>query len=241
MTVATSDGAAHTYPSGVVDELLRTSLQASFLSRLPPDALAPLVEGATQVDVPAGVRICAQDGTPAVRLVASGLLRISILAPDGRSLTQRYVRRGDVGGIPAVFANHAGGQCHALVDSVLFQFRTESWREAASRDARVASALLEEVSHILMSSIANLANEALWSMRSRVVRHLLDIAADRQNGAELLAPVTQQQLAEGVGSAREVVARVLRGLRDERLVATGLRGIVILDPERLQSELSAAS
>jgi hypothetical protein len=34
----------------------------------------------------------------------------------------------------------------------------------------------------------------------------------------------QQQLAEGIGSAREVVARVLRGLGDERLVREGFVG-----------------
>jgi hypothetical protein len=63
----------------------------------------------------------------------------------------------------------------------------------------------------------------------------------RQNGAELVLPVMQQQLAEGIGSAREVVAHVLRGLRDERLVERGVRGVVLLDPVRLQSELAPAS
>jgi CRP/FNR family transcriptional regulator len=56
----------------------------------------------------------------------------------------------------------------------------------------------------------------------------------------VIAPVTQQQLADGIGSAREVVARVLHSLREEKLVATKVGSIVLLDPERMRLELSAS-
>ena len=48
--------------------------------------------------------------------------------------------------------------------------------------------------------------------------------------------ISQQALAEAVGSVREVVVRVLRELRTEGHVDTGQGGIVLLDPERLSAE-----
>jgi len=220
-----------------MDEDLRDALAESFLSRLPADAVAALNTGAERIEIPAGTRICVQDGLPAIRLVVRGLLRITRAAPDGRAITQRYLRRGDVAGIPAVFHRIAAGECQAVVDSVYYQFRSEAWQQAAQHDARVAYALLQEVSRILYVTFVHLADGSLGSMRQRVARELLDIAADRQEGSELVAPVTQQQLAEGIGSVREVVARALRELRERGAVATGPRGIVIVDPQALRSEL----
>jgi DNA-binding transcriptional regulator LsrR (DeoR family) len=45
--------------------------------------------------------------------------------------------------------------------------------------------------------------------------------------------VTQQQLADHVGTAREVVARVLRELREAGIVLTTKRQLEITDPARL--------
>jgi CRP/FNR family transcriptional regulator, cyclic AMP receptor protein len=48
--------------------------------------------------------------------------------------------------------------------------------------------------------------------------------------------VSQQELADAVGSVREVVARALRDFRLARLVATAPDSVVILDPARLHEE-----
>jgi hypothetical protein len=45
--------------------------------------------------------------------------------------------------------------------------------------------------------------------------------------------VSQQELAEAVGSVREVVSRTLRQLRDEGVVDSGASWIAVLDPGRL--------
>ena len=49
----------------------------------------------------------------------------------------------------------------------------------------------------------------------------------------MLVRAPQQELAEAIGSVREVVARVLRQLRDEGLIATRASGIVLLDVRAL--------
>ena len=60
---------------------------------------------------------------------------------------------------------------------------------------------------------------------------------DRHQGDRLIARVSQQALADAVGSVREVVVRVLRDLRSEGVIRTSRDGIEILLPDRLIAEL----
>jgi len=78
-------------------------------------------------------------------------------------------------------------------------------------------------------------------VRERVARHLLDLAAQeaRVTGEAppvLTVPVTQRQLAESVGTVREVVVRVLRDLREAGVVRTHADHIDVVDPVRLSQE-----
>ena len=54
--------------------------------------------------------------------------------------------------------------------------------------------------------------------------------------APLVTDVSQQELADAVGSVREVVARALRDLRAAGIVATSTDRIEILDPVQLHEE-----
>src|SRR6266511_2293016 len=71
------------------------------------------------------------------------------------------------------------------------------------------------------------------SVRQRIARHLLDLASERQRGSELVAAISQQDLADAVGTVREVVVRSLRELRHEGMLQTGRGGVAITAPERL--------
>lgn len=73
-------------------------------------------------------------------------------------------------------------------------------------------------------------------MRQRVARHLLDLATATQTGRDLTVTISQQELADAVGSVREVVVRVLRELREQGQIETRRNGIVLLDPQRLAAE-----
>ena len=219
-------------------------IHESCLAQLPEDAVARLVEGVDRFEVTTGTRVrySVPEERPyaSPRLVADGLLRIVRSVPGGRTITQRYQRRGDVSGIPGVFLSPATrntGHTDALMRTVYYQFSAEIWRRTAERDARVAVALLTELGRIAELSMEHMANRALASMRQRVVGQLLD-GATYADGVDPVAHVTQQQLADGAGSAREVVARVLHSLREEHLVATRVGSVVLLEVERLRAELN---
>jgi CRP/FNR family transcriptional regulator, cyclic AMP receptor protein len=109
---------------------------------------------------------------------------------------------------------------------------------------RVAYAFLGELSERVMSFIYEIPGSAFATVRQRVARHLLDLAServpdcasDRPVRNELVVLQNQQELADAVGTVREVVVRVLRELRQEGIVRTGRDRIVIVDPARLTSQ-----
>ena len=61
----------------------------------------------------------------------------------------------------------------------------------------------------------------------------LDLAVDEQQDQLLVVRTNHQELADAVGSVREVVARTLAGFRTAGYVATQTDGIRLLDPYAL--------
>jgi CRP/FNR family transcriptional regulator, cyclic AMP receptor protein len=227
-----------------VDDGVAAALAASHLARLPRPALERLLVRARLVRVPAGA-VTHWEGEKAeiLELVVDGLVRVFVTAPDGRSLTVRYARRGSLLGVVSMYATDfrmpAGTQ--AVVDAALLRLSPDVVRRAAAEDVHVADALLRDLADRVVSFIQAIPDGAFTSVRQRVARHLLDLAAEESRaaavtGAPLTVSVSQRDLAEAVGSVREVVVRALRELRAEGVLTTHPDHIEILDPGRLSLE-----
>jgi CRP/FNR family cyclic AMP-dependent transcriptional regulator len=218
-----------------LDDQARAAIAASSLGSLPQEVMAELTAGATRLRIQ-GRSTFHQEGedSPHLELMLAGLVRVQVAAADGRTMTVRYARPGALLGVASLYAQGARRfGIQALSDSELLAFRPTVVRGWADRDPRVARALLTETSERVMSFVAEFSGQAFANVRQRIARHLLDLASDHQRQGELLAPISQQELADAVGTVREVVVRVLRELRDAGTVQTGRGGIVIRDPERL--------
>jgi CRP/FNR family transcriptional regulator len=227
-----------------VDDGVAAALAASSLARLPGPALQRLLTRARLVRVPAG-SVTHREGDTAehLELVVDGLVRAFVTAPDGRSMTVRYARRGALIGVVSMYADGfrmpAGTQ--AVGDATMLRFSPDVVRRAVAEDADVADALLHELAARVLSYIHEIADSAFTSVRHRVARHLLDLASQESRtgrGARpvLSVPVSQRELAEAVGSVREVVVRALRDLRESGAISTYRDHIKILDPVRLCHE-----
>jgi CRP/FNR family cyclic AMP-dependent transcriptional regulator len=224
--------------SAPLDSAGRAAIEASHLRSLPPEISAQFIADASRLRVPAGSVLHRQgDFSPHVEIVVFGLVRVYVAAPDGRTMTVRYCRPGALIGVVSLFSSPFSlpATIQAVTDTELLALRASLVRQAAERDARVARALLDELSERVLSFIAEIPS-AFQPVRQRVARHLLDLASESQRGSELRIAIGQQELADAVGTVREVVVRTLRELRLEGLVRTGREGIVILDPERLAAE-----
>lgn len=217
-----------------VVRLLRGGVWAS----LPIETITSLVEGGRVTSLSAGHMVYAEADTGGLGAVLDGLLRVYMHAGDGRQVTVRYARAGDLLGVPSLVGGPAPVFVQAIVPAIVFVFDADRVKREARADASIAWNFAEESVHRLYDVLEELAGNAFASVRQRVARHLLDLAAARpaSNGA-LIAFVSQQDLANSVGSVREVVARVLAELRAERLVRTSPGRVEILDPVRMSRQL----
>lgn len=220
-----------------MDPDLQAAVSLSHLRELPADVLDDLLTGAVRVKIPAASVFHREgEGAPHLELVVSGLVRAYVTAPDGRTMTVRYCRPGALLGMMSLFTPGftMPATVQALVDAELLAMSAAVARRAAAQDVRVTRAFLREQSERASSFLHEVPGSAFATVRQRVARHLLDLASE--GGPELVVPVSQQQLADAVGTVREVVVRVLRELRTAGVVRTERDRIIIVDPGQLIAE-----
>jgi CRP/FNR family transcriptional regulator len=221
----------------MADPEVADAIARSFLGKLPPELVRRLTAEGELIDYPPGTVFYREGSAPRAMLVVTGLIRIYMTSPKGRQVTVRYARDSDVLGIALLVGGPLNVNAQTLAPSSLFSINHRELITAARQDARVAFALAEELNRRLDDTLQQTAHNAFGSVRQRVASHLLDLAS-REEGPKdrLIAVISQQELADAVGSVREVVARTLRELRVEAIVATSTDSVVILDAQRLYEE-----
>jgi CRP-like cAMP-binding protein len=115
------------------------------------------------------------------------------------------------------------------------RFDSDVFKGLAEADLGVAGAIVDELALGYAHTIQIVALHAFGSTTQKVAFDLLD-RAGRGLAAHgrLEATGTQQDIADGIGSVREVVGRAFSQLRRLGLIETTRGRIWILDPERLE-------
>lgn len=180
------------------------------------------------------------DAAPRAGILLAGTARAFLAAADGRQLTVRYARRGALLARRSyLLGGHSPIAIHAVSEVELLELDAWSFLRLVETDPNVARVVLAELSRRLEDVYATVADSAFGTVREKVARHLLALSGDGRLGERRIAPITQQELADGVGTMREVAARALRDLRREGIIATSPGSIEILDSARLAASLGA--
>lgn len=211
------------------------AIEGSLLDKFPSRLRENLLQEALPVDLPAGTTLYYEEDEPRCGLVLHGLVRVYMTSPEGRQITVRYARCGELLGIAALVGGPAPVNVQILTDAKLLMLNVQRLQTAGQTEPGVGWLMAQEVTHRLYDTLVALAGNAFGSLQQRVARHLLDLAASRQKGRGLVVKVTQQELADAVGSVRPVVARVIRDLRKEGIISSTSDGILILKPDELDA------
>jgi CRP/FNR family transcriptional regulator, cyclic AMP receptor protein len=227
-----------------VDPDLLAAVAASHLRDLPPEILDELFTGAVRAKIPAGsIAHREREVGPYLELVIAGVIRVFVTAPDGRTMTIRYCRPGELLGAMSLFSAEFSEPAtkQALGDAELLKMSPTHVRHVVERDVRVARVFLTELSERARNFVHEIPGNAFATVRQRVARQLLDLASTRppegRRDGELAVQITQQDLAAAAGTVREVVVRALRQLRESGIVRTERDRIIIFNPALLTEEL----
>lgn len=219
------------------DEVLQSAVRRSRLAALPTELSKRLVENAAIIGFTKGLIVHRPGDSARVLLVVTGLLRHYLSALDGREVTACYLGPGAITGIFTLGGRDTAIYVQALSETEGVGFEPRVIEQEAREHPALAWAIQQEILARWSQLIEALCLTAFGTIRHRITRHLLAVASWDSETGRLVVRETHQEIANNVGTVREVVGRELRNLHADGLVEL-LRGcVVVSEPLRLQKEL----
>ncbi|WP_033313667.1 Crp/Fnr family transcriptional regulator [Streptomyces iakyrus] len=228
---------------GLLDSFARFSPEVadawrnSHFGGFSPGARQAMADTAIQFDLAGGESVPLTStatgfpvGTCQPGLVVDGMLRVYVTS-QRRQVTTRYAGPGDAFGIPTLIESNDNARieasAQALIDTRLLLLSPATLTELVSRDLSVAQATITGLQSSLRDNLSLVAENVIWPLRQRLARHLLDLAV--REGPDVVVPATVQTIADATGTVREVVFRLLKEMRESRLVERRKGPLVLLD------------
>ena len=166
--------------------------------------------------------------------IISGTLRVYILSEEGREFTLYFLRDGDVALLASTFflgTNSYDIAIDATKNTELFVSDTETVREILCANVEVRAHAYEHAVVRLSEMLWKFQQMLFTSAERRLAKFLLTESA-RMAGDEI--HLTHEETAQYLGTAREVVSRLMRDFSQEGLVQTSRGCIHILNRAALQ-------
>lgn len=161
-----------------------------------------------------------------------GMVRVARMTPDGGIVTVRHVLPGDFFGEEAIQGERRMSLAEALTDACVMAVDPDFL------DANDVQIILRSLSAQMQRMMEYGYHLQTGDLRARVARYIAWLAgtplrSDGEDGHPNVA-VTHEMIAEGTGSTRESVSKIVTELRSDGLIASGYRAIVLLDLPGLQ-------
>lgn len=176
---------------------------------------------------------------PVIPLVLSGLVRVYTPADSGHEITLYEIQPGETCVLAASSAL-AGNSYPAMA---VAEEETEAWLLPADAFIRLFSsnelfrAFIFDALNSRLSSVMGLVHDvAFKKMDERLIGYILRRTAESSRITE-----TQESIAAQLGTAREVVSRILNDFERKGFVHTGRGYVEVIDRPGLQSISSGQS
>ena len=208
--------------------------RAPLLQVLPPAALAAIEGVAVRRRYRAG-DIVSFEGDPAraAFLIESGQLRIYRSSLSGREQVLAILGAGDAFNVAPAFQSKALNlsTAQAIADSTILVVQYPDLLGAARDSSDLSLALLRHFADRLDHLAGLVEDLSLRSVRGRLAQFLLRNATQ----GSVARRWTQDEMADQLGTVRDVVGRSLRALESEGLIRIDRHQIILLDQEGLES------
>lgn len=203
-----------------LDDLKRLPRFAS----LGPNALSALADGATTRSYDPGAVIWLEGAEPrGMFVVLEGEVKI-VRSTEGR---QHVIHRGRAGATLGEVPLFGGGAYPATAIAVAptrcLELPRERLEAAIAEHPAVGGLLLRHLARRVRALVDRLDERSSTEVRTRVARRLLEKDVARR-GEWFALGRTQEELAEELGTVREVVVRALAELRENGAIESDSRG-----------------
>jgi CRP/FNR family transcriptional regulator, cyclic AMP receptor protein len=217
----------------------RLRLETEFLPTLSAVNRRRLLEGSTRAVYPAGSIMMRPGGPPVAFLLEQGLARAYWNLPDGRQATIAFVHPNELTGGAAIIGNSPWAFMQVITETTLTALDMKRARDLAKSEIEIAAAVSKHLAMRMRQADRLIAIRSLGNIRERLAYDLLDRAGRHRDGGGLQIRATQADLADSIGSSREVMSRALRDFRTAGVVATAPGLILIQKPAHLAAIVDA--
>lgn len=216
----------------ITDDTLRQFLP--FWERLSDDEKSRLKKSCSLLNFSAGAQVHSGDADCfGVLLLKEGNLRTYMLSEEGREITLFRIEEGDACALSAscildaiTFDVHIS----ALTDAQVIQINNSIFQEMADNNVYIENFIYKTAVDRFSDVMWVMEQVLFMSMDKRLAIFLLD--------AGPVIPLTHQDIAANLGSAREVVSRMLKYFSDEGLVALSRGKVTVIDRPGLMKIIS---
>lgn len=195
-----------------------------------------LANGAHEITLPAGARIYEPGGAPnAFLLVAGGSVVVRQFSEGGREIVLYRVTAGESCMLTtACLLGHDLYPAEAVSETEVtaIAISRPAFEELLARSPAFRSFVFEGLSQRMMALFRLVEQVAFSRLDSRLAQKLIELS----RGSDTVT-MTQAELAAEVGTAREVVTRVLAELARSEAVKVG-RGVIVIQNRRALEELA---
>jgi CRP-like cAMP-binding protein len=187
-----------------------------------------------------GQQILAPDDPPdRIHIIKKGRVRVYRMSPDGKQLTLDIYEKGTILGDMGLLGQDRLPEAYAeaIDDGVICTISPDELRRLIERHPIVGVNVIRHLSRRLQSAERELEAMAYRRVDQRLARKLLDLGQRfgvvTERGTLIQARLTQQELAEMIGTTRETLAHTLGDFRRQGLLESEKHNVVIRDAERL--------
>ena len=207
------------------------NLAASFLANLDTSLVDAIRQRAVVHHHPSGDILCETNGHW-TGILLSGMARVFLRTPGGRQVTLRHAQPGGSIGIAALLGEGAVS-AQAVTDCTVMRLDHGQMVRLSEEHPALTMAIAKELSTRLIETYREMVIREQGSLRQRLARQLLHFAGEVEPERPLVLPMSHEDIAEALGSAREVVSRHLSRFQAEQMLALDRGQITLTDPVRL--------
>ena len=182
-----------------------------------------------------------EDSGSSLFIVLQGRIKIYATSRTGRIKTFAFLDRGDFFGEMALLeGNTRSASAMAVQDAGLLIIHKRDFKRLLQSDSSLTLKLLRTLSERLRRANQEIESLSFQNVLGRVIRTLFQLSKKygrrtQGNRIRIQTPITQQELAELAGTARELVTRALGSLKRMGCISEQDGRILLTDPEKMKS------
>lgn len=173
-----------------------------------------------------------------IYFLCSGLVKLSIYTSEHQAITVAQANPGDVLGLKALLSEKPHNLTAEVTEqSQLCLIRKDDFLDFLGRNGDVSLRLSQKLANYLYDAYVRM-RELTKDSQTRLVDFLLKLSPSRSKPSEKFISyeinISQEELAEEIGTTRRNLNRALKDLRQRRIIECHRRSIKVIDRVALE-------